>query len=99
MGSRGGAILGPARGGTPVSSVALAPGQNYEYLQLRFDGSNFRVTSATPQTINDLGGLISPGTPASSSAACNVGQLQADSSYLYFCAEPNTWKRAALSAF
>lgn len=98
-GVSGGSILEPARGGTPVSSVALAAGQNYEYLQLRFDGSNFRVTSATPQTINDVGGLISPGTPTSSSAACNTGQLQADSSYLYFCAAPNTWKRAALSAF
>ena len=98
-GVSGGSILEPARGGTPVSSVALAAGQNYEYLQLRFDGSNFRVTSATPQTINDVGGLISPGTPTSSSAACNTGQLQADSSYLYFCAAPNTWKRAALNAF
>ena len=54
---------------------------------------------ATPQTINDLGGLISPGTPASSSAACSVGQLQADTNYLYFCAATNTWKRAALSSF
>ena len=98
-GVSGGAILEPAQGGISTSSIALAAGQNYEFLQLRFDGSNFRITSATPQTINDLGGLISPGTPASSSAACNIGQLQADSNYLYFCTAPNTWKRAALSSF
>ncbi len=98
-GSGGAMILVPARGGAAVSSLALAPGQNYEFLQLRFDGSNFRVVSVTPQTLNTLGGLISPGTPSSSSAACNVGQLQADSSYIYFCAAPNTWKRAALSSF
>ncbi len=98
-GVSGGSILEPARGGASATSLALAAGQNYEFLQLRFDGSNFRITSATPQTINDLGGLISPGTPASSTAACNIGQLQADSNYLYFCTAPNTWKRAALSSF
>ncbi len=98
-GVSGGSILEPTNGGTSAASIALAAGQNYEFLQLRFDGSNFRITSATPQTINDLGGLISPGTPASSTAACSVGQLQADTIYLYFCTAPNTWKRAALSAF
>jgi hypothetical protein len=98
-GVSGGSILEPAQGGTSAASIALAAGQNYEFLQLRFDGSNFRLTSATPQTINDLGGLITPGTPASSTAACSTGQLQADSNYLYFCTAPNTWKRAALSAF
>lgn len=98
-GVSGGSILEPARGGAAASSITLAAGQNYEFLQLRFDGSNFRITSATPQTINDLGGLISLGTPSSSTATCNAGQLQADSNYLYFCTAPNTWKRAALSAF
>ena len=98
-GVSGGSILEPARGGTAVSSVALPVGQNYEFLQLRFDGSNFRVVNATPQTINTLGGLISPGTPASSGAVCNVGQLQADSNYIYFCTAPNNWKRAMLSSF
>jgi Pectate lyase superfamily protein len=98
-GVSGGSILEPARGGISAPSVALASGQNYEFIQLRFDGSNFRITSATPQTVNNLGGLISPATPVSSTTACNVGQLQADSNYLYFCASPNNWKRAALSAF
>ena len=95
----GGSILEPARGGNSASSIALAAGQNYEFLQVRFDGSNFRVVNATPQTINALGGLITPGTPISGGAACNVGQLQADINYFYFCAAPNTWKRAALSSF
>ncbi len=98
-GTSGGSILEPARGGTSASSIALATGQNYEFLQLRFDGSNFRITAATPQTINDLGGLISPGTPASSAASCSTGQFQADANYVYFCTSPNTWKRTALSTF
>ena len=98
-GTSGGSILEPARGGTTASSLALAAEQNYEFLQLRFDGSNFRVVNATPQTINTLGGLITPGTPSSSGASCNVGQLQADTNYIYFCSAPNTWKRAALGSF
>ncbi|HEV2303337.1 MAG TPA: glycosyl hydrolase family 28-related protein [Stellaceae bacterium] len=95
----GGQIVKPARGGIARSSLALAAGQNYEYAVLQFDGSNFRVVEITPQTLNDEGGLITPGTPASSGATCNTGQLQADSNYLYFCTAPNTWKRAALSSF
>ena len=98
-GVSGGSMLVPARGGTLAQSITLAIGQNYEFVQLRFDGSNFRVVDATPQTINALGGLISTGTPTSSSAACNVGQLQSDVSYLYLCTAPNTWKRAPLSSF
>jgi hypothetical protein len=98
-GASGGAILEPARGGTSASSITLATGQNYEFLQLRFDGSNFRITAATPQTINDLGGLISPGTPTSSAASCSVGEFQADANYVYFCTSPNIWKRTALSTF
>jgi Pectate lyase superfamily protein len=98
-GVSGGSILEPSRGGTSASSITLATGQNYEFLQLRFDGSNFRITDATPQTVNAFGGLISLGTPASSTASCSAGQLQADANYVYLCTTTNTWKRAALSAF
>jgi hypothetical protein len=98
-GTSGGDILEPARGGTSVTSVTLAGGQNYEFMAVQFDGANFRIVSLTPQTLNQLGGLLTPGTPASGSAACNTGQLAADSNYLYFCTAPNTWKRAALSSF
>jgi Pectate lyase superfamily protein len=98
-GSAGGSILEPVRGGVSSGSITLGTGQNYEYLQLQFDGSNFRVMSATPQTLNNLGGLISPGTPTTSSASCNTGQVQADSNYIYVCTAPNSWKRTALGAF
>jgi hypothetical protein len=95
----GGHILEPARGGTSVTSIALAPGQNYEFLALQFDGSNFRIVEVTPQSLNALGGLITPGTPASSSAPCSTGALQFDSNYLYACTATNTWKRSAWSSF
>ncbi|MGC2412619.1 MAG: hypothetical protein WA459_07985 [Stellaceae bacterium] len=95
----GGHILEPARGGTSVTSIALASGQNYEFLALQFDGSNFRVLSLTPQSLNSLGGLITQGTPASSSTACLTGALQFDSNYLYACTATNTWKRSAWSSF
>jgi hypothetical protein len=95
-GGAGEKILVPAGGGTSSNSLTLAAGQNYEYAALQFDGSNFRVVAATPQTLNNLGGLIGSGSPASSSA-CTTNQMTHDSDYLYICTAPNTWKRAALS--
>ncbi|MCL6650554.1 MAG: hypothetical protein K6U89_19830 [Chloroflexi bacterium] len=38
-------------------------------------------------------------TPASSSEACNAGEIAFDAGYLYLCVASNTWKRVALSAF
>ena len=57
-GTSGGHILEPARGGISATSISLASGQNYEFLALQFDGSNFRAVDLTPQTLNMLGGLI-----------------------------------------
>jgi Pectate lyase superfamily protein len=95
-GGAGEKILVPAAGGTSSNSITLAAGQNYEYAALQFDGSNFRVVTATPQTLNNLGGLVSAGSPASSSA-CMTNQITHDSEYLYICTAPNTWKRAPIT--
>jgi len=94
-GGAGEKILVPSAGGTSSNSITLAAGQNYEYAALQFDGSNFRVIAATPQTLNDLGGLISAGSPGSSSA-CTTNQMMHDIEYLYICTGPNTWKRAPI---
>jgi hypothetical protein len=94
-GGSGEKILAPSAGGTASNSLTLATGQNYEYAALQFDGSNFRVVAATPQTLNSLGGLIGSGSPASSSP-CATNQMTHDSNYFYICTAPNTWKRAAL---
>ena len=75
-GAAGEKILIPAGGGVSSNSITLAVGQNYEYATLQFDGSNFRVVAATPQTLNNLGGLISSSSPASSSA-CTTNQIDA----------------------
>src|SRR5262249_53212475 len=61
----GAKILLPAGGGTSTNAISLAINQNYEYVALQFDGSNYRVVAATPQTLNFLGGLINAGSPAS----------------------------------
>jgi len=95
-GAVGEKILVPAGGGVSSNSITLAVGQNYEYTVLQFDGSNFRVVAATPQTLNNLGGLISSGSPASSSA-CTTDQMTHDASFLYICTAPNTWKRVAIT--
>lgn len=98
-GGAGEKILVP---GTQGAQNALSLSTNaggYELVVLQFDGSNFRVAAVTPLSANGNGMSVLIGTPASSSASCQTGALQSDGVYLYFCAAPNTWKRAALSSF
>jgi hypothetical protein len=52
-GTSGGHILWPGSG-TVQTSLSLAPG-NYEFLQLSYDGTNFRVVAATPATAQSIG--------------------------------------------
>jgi hypothetical protein len=96
-GAGGGSILMPGTRG--AQSALTLYGENYELLQLQFDGSNFRVMTTTPATASANGMFPATGTPSSSSAACQTGQIQFDSNYLYACTAPNTWKRAAWSSF
>jgi hypothetical protein len=95
-GAAGEKILIPADGGVSSNSITLAVGQNYEYATLQFDGSNFRVVAATPQTLNNLGGLITSSSPASSSV-CTTNQMAHDSQFLYICTATNTWKRVPIT--
>ena len=96
-GSSGGKILMPGTLGAQ-NSLSLY-GQNYEFVGLMFDGSNFRIIAVTPASASAQGMFPATGTPASSSATCQTGQLQFDSNYFYACTAPNTWKRAAWSSF
>jgi hypothetical protein len=92
-------ILVPGTLGAQNSLTLSGNATGYELVTLQFDGSNFRIVGMTPLSANAAGMSMPVGTPASSSAACQTGALQADGSYLYFCSAPNTWKRAALSSF
>jgi len=96
-GAGGGSILLPGTRGAQ-SSMTLY-GQNYELVTMQFDGSNFRVASASPATASANGMFPATVTPASSAASCQTGQIEFDSNYLYACTAPNTWKRAAWSSF
>ena len=93
----GGQILLPGTRG--AQSALTLFHQNYELVTLQFDGSNFRIASISPATATANGMFPAIGTPATSSAACQTGQLQFDPNYLYACTAPNTWKRTALSSF
>jgi hypothetical protein len=50
-------------------------------------------------SIAQIGGVVGPSTPATSSAPGVQGALLWDASYIYVCTSPNTWKRATLVAF
>jgi hypothetical protein len=92
-------ILVPGTLGAQNSLSLSNNTSGYELVALQFDGSNFRVVSATPLTSSASGMSMLIGTPASSSAACQTGALQSDGLFLYFSSAPNTWKRVALSGF
>lgn len=96
-GTNGGSILMPGTRG--AQNALTLYGQNYELVTVQFDGSNFRVMSATPATASANGMFPATGTPATSAASCQTGQIEFDSNYLYACTAPNTWKRSALSSF
>jgi hypothetical protein len=98
-GGAGEKILVPGTLGAQSSLSLPTNSSGYELVVLQFDGSNFRVVSATPLTGNANGMSMLIGTPSSSAAPCQTGALQSDSNYVYFCTAPNTWKRAALSSF
>jgi hypothetical protein len=98
-GGAGEKILIPGTLGAKTSLALSTNTAGYELAILQFDGSNFRVLSATPLTANLNGLAMLIGTPASSTAACQTGAMETDGLYLYFCAAPNTWKRSAWSSF
>ncbi len=98
-GGGGEKILVPGTLGAQSSLTLSGNSSGYELVTLQFDGTNFRVVGMTPLSANAAGMSVLIGTPASSSAACQTGALQADGVYLYFCSAPNSWKRAALSSF
>ncbi len=98
-GSGGEKILVPGTLGAQTALTLASNTSGYELAILQFDGTNFRVVSATPLTANAKGMGMLIGTPASSSAACQTGAFETDGAYLYICTALNTWKRAALSSF
>jgi hypothetical protein len=75
-GTSGGAILYPAgTSGTSGSSITLAA-ENYEFVELQFDGSNFRIVGVTPRTAGALGMLgkqFFTGSAPTAEASCGAG--------------------------
>jgi hypothetical protein len=98
QGGHGEKILVPGTAGALTSLPLPTNTAGYELVVLQFDGANFRVLSATPLTANASGMATLIGTPADT-GACNTGAIETDGAYLYVCAAPNTWKRAALSSY
>jgi hypothetical protein len=97
-GGHGEKILLPGSQGAQTSLALSANASGYELVVLQYDGSNFRIVSATPATANINGMATLIGTPADN-APCQTGAIETDGAYLYVCAAPNTWKRAALSSY
>jgi hypothetical protein len=68
---------------TSAGNVGLATSAPTKLLDVNSDG--IRVRNAM--------------TPASSSAACNQGDISWDTNYVYVCVAANSWKRASLTSW
>jgi hypothetical protein len=97
-GNAGEKILLPGTLGAKTALSLSTDTSGYELAWLQFDGSNFRLLSATPLTENANGMAMLIGTP-SDTGPCQTGAIETDGAYLYVCTAPNTWKRAALSSY
>ncbi len=60
---------------------------------------NGNLSVAGIQAGGIAGGIVTHGTPATSSAACTPPQMMYDSSYVYTCVAANSWRRVATAAF
>ena len=72
--------------------------------QLRVTGNgNVGIGTTAPTNKLHIAGdtirLDTPRTPASSTAACNVGEISWDVNYVYVCVATNSWKRTALGTW
>jgi len=67
------------------------------------NNGNIGIGTSAPTQVLDINSngirIELPKTPASSSAACNQGDMSWDASYVYVCVAANSWKRAALSSW
>jgi hypothetical protein len=79
-----------ARGGTGVASATIRASAGGLVLQ---------TAGAAPVTIAAPVVEAAPDVPANSHTPCTTGQHAWDANYEYRCVAPNTWKRAALSAW
>ncbi|MDR3418811.1 MAG: hypothetical protein P4L83_21765, partial [Nevskia sp.] len=105
--SGGRAMFGMDGGG--YANVTAGLGKGFEVYVNGTNGSLVTGTEAlsiTSAGAATFGGTVTaprlittPATPASSSAACTIGQIAVDASYVYVCTATNTWKRAALASW
>lgn len=88
--TNGGLMRFTANGGSPES---------WQF-QINTAAAGDFSTTLTPLAITNVGAfagplIVTPGTPASSSAPCFPGQIQTDATFIYTCVAVNTWHRVS----
>lgn len=86
-------------GGAEYYLFDVASTYKYRMQVGRFLINGDETPTAPLDIIGDKIRLRNSSTPASATAAGNVGDITWDSSYIYVCVASNTWKRSALSTW
>ena len=105
------AIVMPARetftttaNGADIAFLTTAPGTTSRSEKFRVTGEGrVGIGTSTPTQLIDVNGngirIRTSRTPASSTAACNQGDVAWDANYVYVCVATNSWKRAGLASW
>ena len=83
--------------GTSQNNVRMINDANGQLTINTVTGGNLQVNANGVFTTESF--HVNLATPSSSSAPCTVGQIGADTKYIYVCVATNMWKRSALSSF
>jgi hypothetical protein len=83
--------------GTSQNNVRMINDANGQLTINTLSGGNLQVNANGVFTTGSF--HVNLATPSSSSAPCTVGQIGADTKYIYVCVAANMWKRSALSSF
>ena len=85
----------------PASGVSWARPQSNTVLANVYGTPSFKGAINAAGNLTVTGQVIhaTTATPANSSATGTTGTIEWDSSYIYVCTAPNTWKRCSLSSW
>lgn len=83
-----------------IATLSVVSRNNTAGFSIGVDGTDFMPNVTIPDILfGRIGVFRKSAAPINSSSSGKIGEMKADSSWLYICTAPNTWRRVALSTF